>query len=76
MTFGKHGSVVDHTRYMQPVNPTSRRRCMCGCKQRALHLGMANGVCLVVGCELSIRRWVRDGIKASTVKNKAIQEAR
>ena len=37
-----------------------RRRCTCGCEQRATHLGMANGVCLTMGCELYVRRWVRD----------------
>jgi hypothetical protein len=57
--WGQHGS-IEMNRYIQPVGPRSRRRCNCGCKQRSTHLGMANGVCLAEGCELSMRRWVRD----------------
>lgn len=67
MSFGQYGSATEHQRYMQKINPQSRRRCSCGCKNRATHLGMANGVCLTTGCELSIRRWVRDGINARNV---------
>lgn len=55
------GSSVDHVRYAMPVDPKSRRRCHCGCKRRATHRGMANGVCLTTACELAIRRWVRTG---------------
>lgn len=59
--FGIHGCSSFHKRYMQPVPRRSRRHCTCGCKTRATHSGMANGVCLITGCELSIRRWVRNG---------------
>ena len=54
-------------RYYQLVASTSRRRCDCGCQKRATHLGMANGVCLMIGCELYVRRWIRDGVKAHRV---------
>ena len=37
-----------------------RRRCHCGCKRRATHTGLANGIAMTHGCELYIRRWVRD----------------
>lgn len=40
-----------------------RRLCDCGCKTKATHVGMCNGVVLRRGCELSMRRWVRDGSK-------------
>lgn len=63
-----------HRRYMQSVAPRSRRRCNCGCRQRATHVGMANGCALVSGCELSIRRWVRDGIKASRAAQRGREE--
>lgn len=43
---------------------TLRRRCPCGCRGRTTHYGLGDGVALTHGCELSIRRWVRDGIKA------------
>lgn len=57
--WGQWGSAREHVRYMQPTEPTSRRRCSCGCKRRATHLGMANGVCLTSGCELSMQRWTK-----------------
>src|ERR1700743_92587 len=53
-----HGSVFDK-RTMAIVPPKSRRRCHCGCKKRATHRGCGNGVTLVTGCQLYIRRWVR-----------------
>ena len=56
-------------RYSQPVKPTSRRRCTCGCERRATHLGMANGIGMTSGCELAIARWVKTGGKfADTAK--------
>lgn len=58
--WGQRGSAVDHHRYSQSVDPRSRRRCGCGCKRRATHLGMANGICLMTACELAVARWVRD----------------
>lgn len=54
-------------RCMRPVPPTSRRRCSCGCKRRATHFGLGDGVALTRGCEFYIRRWVRDGIKTTTL---------
>ena len=58
--WGQYGSAFEHIRYVKPASPKSRRRCHCGCKQRATHLGMANGVCLLMGCELSMHRWVKN----------------
>jgi hypothetical protein len=58
---------VNDVRYSEPVNPRSRRRCYCGCKQRATHKGMANGICLTTACELGIQRWVKTGsVRART----------
>lgn len=59
--WGSHGSATAHLHYLAPMPSTSRRRCRCGCKSRSTHIGMANGVALMSGCELSVRRWVRDG---------------
>lgn len=58
--WGRIGS-VDHVRYAEPVQPKSRRRCHCGCKRRATHHGMANGMALTTACELAIRRWIKTG---------------
>lgn len=57
----RSGSVFGH-RSMTKVAPSSRRRCYCGCKARATHSGLGDGICLVMGCEMFVRRWVRDGI--------------
>lgn len=59
--FGKRG--------MKPVSSRSRRRCFCGCKKRATHMGMNGEIGLVTACEMYIRRWVRDGIKTHTVRS-------
>lgn len=59
--WGTYASASAHVRYSQPVRPQSRRRCYCGCNRRATHAGMANGVCLTTGCELTIARWVKWG---------------
>ena len=48
-------------RTMQPVPPGTHRLCYCGCGKRASHIGMADGAGMTVGCEWSVRLWVRDG---------------
>jgi hypothetical protein len=55
--WGQHGS-IEHIRYAEPLK--SRRKCHCGCCGRQTHIGKANGVGLSWGCELSVRRWVKD----------------
>lgn len=60
-SWGSWGSSEHHVRYMEPVGSRERRRCGCGCKTRATHRGFANGVALVSGCELKVRRWVWTG---------------
>lgn len=61
--FGVRGSAVSHARYIEPMSGRwrNRRRCRCGCNGKNSHAGRANGVTLTSGCELSVRRWVRDG---------------
>lgn len=59
--WGQWGSAKDHVRYAEPIDTKSRRRCYCGCKRRASYRGMANGICLTIGCELSMQRWVKTG---------------
>lgn len=51
-------SAHHHPRYMQEFY--TRRKCRCGCEGRITHAGMANGIALYTGCELSVRRWVKD----------------
>ena len=46
-----------------PAPPRSRRRCHCGCGKRASHMGQANGVTLMMGCELSVARWVKSPVR-------------
>jgi hypothetical protein len=74
MTWGLYGSATDHERYMERVDHSSRRICGCGCGQRSTHRGMANGVCLMTGCELSVRRWVRDGFNRQALSGLKVPE--
>lgn len=69
-------SSFHHARTMKHVGPRSRRRCHCGCEGRATHHGLANGVALALGCELFIRRWVRDGNEALLVKRRLRERLR
>lgn len=55
--WGEWGSAEEHVRYAEPIK--SRRKCYCGCEGLITHNGMANGVSLIQGCELSINRWAR-----------------
>lgn len=60
--WGVHGSSRSHVRYSEPFPKQEWRRrgkCHCGCGKKETHLGMANGVSLMSGCELSVARWVR-----------------
>lgn len=57
--WGMCGSSSEHVRYAEPIK--SRKKCQCGCGGKRTHAGMANGVCLTSGCELTIRRWVKTG---------------
>lgn len=51
----------EHVRYMEArkKRPGRQPKCACGCGQSKTHLGFANGVCLMSGCELMARRWVK-----------------
>ena len=58
--WGVHGSATDHVRYVQAYRGRGRKpNCVC-CKRPATHLGMTNGVALMGGCEMRVRRWIRD----------------
>lgn len=37
-----------------------RFRCTCGCGQKHTHIAVANGIVLAAGCELFVRRFVRE----------------
>jgi hypothetical protein len=51
---------VDGSRAMVAVDSRSRSRCNC-CGKRSTHVGLGDGLALMDGCELRVRRWVRDG---------------
>lgn len=57
--WGEHGSVFAHVLYVEPQDARRGRyrKCHCGCGGKAKFRGMANGVCLAEGCELSMHRW-------------------
>lgn len=60
--WGVIGSSADHVRYAEALPKiNARRKCNCGCGGKATHLGMANGIGLMRGCQLSMARWVKTG---------------
>lgn len=79
--WGRWGSAIAHKRYVVliPGRWRNRRRCHCGCGGRRSHAGMANGVTLASGCELSMRRWAKTGeyrTQAEIERRRASAEAR
>lgn len=60
----RYGSADGHRSIIE-VRSTSRRRCGCGCNGRATHTGIGDGLAMMSGCELKVRRWVRDGYTAA-----------
>lgn len=60
--WGQVGGQPRHIRYMEPRKrrPGRQPKCWCGCETNKTHRGLANGVCLISGCELAIRRWVKE----------------
>jgi hypothetical protein len=58
---GTRWGSADGNRAMVKAPARSRRRCHCGCGSQATHTGLGDGLALTMGCELYIRRWVRDG---------------
>jgi hypothetical protein len=69
--WGVMGSSIEHVRYAEPIK--SRKKCLCGCEGKRTHAGMANGVCLTSGCELTIRRWVKTGSRRAIAKVQGAQ---
>jgi hypothetical protein len=61
--WGQVGGMPGHIRYMElrKKRPGRQPKCGCGCNTPKTHLGFANGVCLTSGCEMKIRRWVKEG---------------
>lgn len=58
---GTRWGSANGSRSMVSAPSRSRRRCGCGCKGRATHVGLGDGMALMGGCEMRVRRWVRDG---------------
>lgn len=48
-----------HRRVKEPTKV--RRKCPCGCGRRTTHIGKANGIGMILGCELHVARWVQFG---------------
>lgn len=53
-------SAIEHERYALPLASRKRCRQSANCTNRVTHRGMANGVCLMSGCEFHVYRWVRN----------------
>ena len=52
-----YASVKEHGLGVVKVPSKSRRRCQCGCKSRATHIGTANGMGMYSGCHQSVIIW-------------------
>lgn len=52
-------------RYMKllPGRYRNRRKCPCKCGGKCSHGGYVNGLAMTMGCELSMRRWVKHGFQ-------------
>lgn len=61
--WGQVGGQPGQIRYMElrKKRPGRPPKCACGCETAKTHLGFANGICLISGCEMRIRRWVKEG---------------
>lgn len=61
--WGEVGSGATNIRYIEPrqKRPGRQPKCHCGCEGAKTSVGFANGVALMSGCELSVRRWVKGG---------------
>lgn len=60
--WGEVASASKNVRYMVALPKIkARRQCSCGCEGKATHVGAANGLGLIRGCELSMARWVKTG---------------
>jgi len=61
--WGRVGGQAGQIRYVEPrkKRPGRQPKCACGCETNKTHLGFANGVCLISGCEMRVRRWVKAG---------------
>ena len=59
--WGTVGGMPGQIRYMElrPKRAGRKPKCSCGCGTPKTHTGFANGVCLMGGCEMHVRRWVR-----------------
>jgi hypothetical protein len=53
------GSASEHRREMRELPKRYRRECLC-CGRRATHVGTANGLGMMSGCEWRVRRWIGD----------------
>lgn len=64
----QHFSARERSSRSMKKRPNKRSKCYCGCNGRATHLGLGDGAGMMSGCELSVRRWVRDGARATIAK--------
>ncbi len=63
--WGQRASIKEHVGYVEQQAARRGRylKCRCGCGQRAKHRAMFNGICMAEGCELSMRRFVKDAAR-------------
>lgn len=61
-TWGQWGLIAHHIGYAEPQTARGHHyhKCRCGCQGKAKWRAMFNGLCMYEGCELSVRRFVKN----------------
>lgn len=76
MSMPRWGSALEHTRTWK-VREGRRGRRICkvnGCQNKCTHVGLANGVALMSGCEWHVRRWCKDPLADMRIAAKRTEE--
>ena len=57
--WGQWGGADHHILYVEEARGITRRLCRCGCRKRITYRMASNGVTLAMGCEMHVRRIMR-----------------
>lgn len=61
--WGTRASIAEHVGYVEPQDARGGHylKCHCGCQQKAKFRAMFNGICMMEGSELAVRRFIKHG---------------
>lgn len=69
-------NVDQHRRAIEPMPTPHRLKCYCGCEGKATHRGTCNGISMTDGCELHVRRWMKNWRNAVSVATRRAADQR